>query len=75
MKQVVCLGTKKKELCNNVKRKSNCEELLSVKVSTTEVSSCVKGSAKMNFRLLLKYYNKIKIKYIINVVCNTQIIV
>ena len=71
MKQIIFFGTKKKELCNNVKRKSNCEELLSVKVSIkNEVSSCVKSSAKMNFRLLLKYYNKIKIKDRINIVCN-----
>ena len=59
MKQVVCLGTKKKELCNNVKRKSNCEELLSVKVLTTEVSSCVKSSAKMNLWFMIKRCYKI----------------
>ena len=46
----------------------NNEKLLTVKVSTkNEVSSCVKSSAKMNFRLInnfakIKIKNKLKVK-------------
>ena len=61
--------------CNNIENKSNKVKLLSVNVSTkNEVLNCFTSSAKMNFLLLLKYYNKIKIKDRINVVYNTQII-
>lgn len=74
MKQIVFFGTKKKELCNNVKRKSNCEELLSVNVSTkNEKSFCGESSSKMNFRLF-NYFAKIKIKKIVKCMLNTYFV-